>query len=131
MNARPIFAATGLGIVALIALIGLGQWYLRRTAVGPQVIEINAKDIYFEPRQFTVRSGGVTIILTNQGRDQHNLVLSGLDGKDIDGIPTPTTFLIPGTSSKKTFTLASGDYTFYCSRDSHYQLGMTGSLLVK
>ena len=42
----------------------------------------------------------------------------------------PTTLIPPGGSAKLTVSLAKGDYTLYCSVDSHRQAGMVTKLTV-
>lgn len=127
MTIRWIAAVT----FAVIVLIGLSLGYARRAGPGPRVVVIAAKDLAFEPPRISIGSGTTTIVLRNDGQQPHNLVLSGPDGTDIGGIPTAATFLSPGASGQKTFRLSPGAYAFYCSRDSHYQLGMAGILNVR
>ncbi len=116
-----------LSIVVVLAAI---RWW-RQQASPERVVAITAVEVEFSPKQITVRPGAVTIRLTNRGNDQHNFVLAGPDGKDIDGVPSISAHLKPGQVAEKTFTLGAGTYAFYCNWSSHYQLGMTGVLTVK
>ncbi len=120
--------AVGLGVV-LFLVLGRVQW--RRSATAPRLITVQAKDFYFEPHEITFASGNVTVVLANEGHDQHNFVVSGSDNRDLDGIPSVEEFVLPGNSATKTLTLAPGNYAFYCRGANHYQLGMGGTLVVR
>ena len=73
-----------------------------------------------------VAAGKYTFIVKNAGKIGHDLVFEGANVKGHEG----TTLIPPGGSAKLTVSLAKGDYTLYCSVDSHRQAGMVTKLTV-
>lgn len=67
----------------------------------------------------TVPAGTYTFKVTNKGKFAHNLTV---DGAGVQDKATPT--LAPGSTGDLTATLQKGSYEFYCSVDSHKQMGM-------
>jgi plastocyanin len=79
----------------------------------------------FDKKALSAKAGKVAITLTNASTTPHNVVVEK-DGKKLGGSEAIT-------SSKVTLTvsLEPGDYTFFCSVDSHRQAGMEGKLTVE
>ena len=67
----------------------------------------------------TLPAGTYTFKVTNKGKFAHNLTV---DGAGVPDKATPT--LAPGSTGDLTVTLQKGSYEFYCSVDSHKQMGM-------
>jgi uncharacterized cupredoxin-like copper-binding protein len=67
----------------------------------------------------TLPAGTYTFKVTNKGKFAHNLTV---DGAGVQDKATPT--LAPGSTGDLTVTLQKGSYDFYCSVDSHKQMGM-------
>ena len=67
----------------------------------------------------TLPAGTYTFTVTNKGKFAHNLTV---DGAGVQDKASPT--LAPGSSGDLTVTLQKGSYDFYCSVDSHKQMGM-------
>jgi uncharacterized cupredoxin-like copper-binding protein len=67
----------------------------------------------------TLPAGTYTFKVTNKGKFAHNLTV---DGAGVQDKATPT--LPPGSTGDLTVTLQKGSYEFYCSVDSHKQMGM-------
>ena len=78
------------------------------------------------PNVIKVSAGqSVTLNVTNDGTMTHGFTVPGLN------VSSP--FLPPGQSYTLKFTApsAAGNYTYYCPVDSHRELGMVGTLVVK
>jgi uncharacterized cupredoxin-like copper-binding protein len=73
-----------------------------------------------------VAPGKVTFVVTNAGKIQHDLVVSGPGVKG----PAKTSLLNGGQTAKLTVTLAAGSYTLYCSVAGHRAAGMVAKLTV-
>ncbi|MDE1810478.1 MAG: cupredoxin domain-containing protein [Candidatus Micrarchaeota archaeon] len=80
------------------------------------------------PKVIMVSPGeNVTLNVTNDGTMTHNLMIPGLN------VASPAA-MSPGQNAVLKFTVpmsATGNYTYYCSVDSHRELGMVGTLVVK
>jgi plastocyanin len=70
--------------------------------------------------------GEVTFAVTNAGKIQHDLVVSGSGVKGTAKTP----LLNAGQSAKLTVSLAAGTYTLYCSVAGHRAAGMVAKLTV-
>ena len=75
-------------------------------------------------RRSEAAAGDVTIEYTNDGGLPHNVTL---EGSGVDGEATET---ITEGSTELTVNLEPGEYTFYCSVDSHRDQGMEGTIVV-
>jgi len=73
----------------------------------------------------TLPAGTYTFKVTNRGIFAHNLTV---DGAGVQDKATPT--LAPGSTGDVTVTLQKGSYEFYCSVDSHKDMGMDGTVQV-
>jgi len=73
-----------------------------------------------------VAEGKYTFVVKNAGKIGHDLVFEGANVKGHEG----TTLIPPGGTAKLTVSLSKGDYTLYCSVDSHRQAGMVTKLTV-
>jgi uncharacterized cupredoxin-like copper-binding protein len=71
-------------------------------------------------------TGKYTFVVENSGKIGHDLVLEGPNVHGREGTPV----IQPGGTAKVTVTLAKGDYTLYCSVDSHRQAGMHTKITV-
>jgi uncharacterized cupredoxin-like copper-binding protein len=67
----------------------------------------------------TLTAGTYTFNVTNKGKFAHNLTV---DGAGVQDKATPT--LAPGSTGDLTVTLQKGSYEYYCSVDSHKDMGM-------
>jgi len=91
----------------------------------PVTYNISATEFKYNPNAITAKAGqAVTIVFSNKGTIPHNLTLEN------PGIATQT--INPGKTATIQFTApAAGTYTFFCSVDSHRNLGLTGTLTVQ
>lgn len=71
-------------------------------------------------------AGKVTFAVTNAGKIQHDLAVTGPGVKGIAKTP----LINPGASANLTVTLAAGSYTLYCTVPGHKTLGMVATLTV-
>jgi uncharacterized cupredoxin-like copper-binding protein len=70
--------------------------------------------------------GKYTFVVKNTGKLGHDLVFEGPNVSGREGTPV----IQPGGTAKVTVSLAKGDYTLYCSVDSHRQAGMVTKITV-
>lgn len=88
-------------------------------------VDISETEYKLDPADATVKSGSVTIDVSNDGQITHNLEIEG-NGIEEQGIDN----LDAGSTGKLTVDLQPGDYEIYCSIDGHRDLGMEGSITV-
>jgi uncharacterized cupredoxin-like copper-binding protein len=85
---------------------------------------ISTLDIRYEPKEFTIPANtDVTIVVSNEGKMQHDLVMPDF------GVSTGR--LNAGDTSKVKINAGPGTYHFYCSVPGHKQAGMMGTLTVE
>ena len=70
--------------------------------------------------------GKYTFVVKNAGKLGHDLVFEGSNVSGREGTP----LIQPGGTAKVTVSLTKGDYTLYCSVDSHRQAGMVTKITV-
>ena len=73
-----------------------------------------------------VAPGKVTFAVTNAGKIQHDLAVTG---PGVQGTPK-TPLINAGQAAKLTVTLAAGSYTLYCTVPGHRAAGMVAKLTV-
>ena len=67
----------------------------------------------------TLSAGTYTFKVSNKGKFAHDLVVDG------PGVQDKTSAIVaPGSTGDLTVSLQKGSYEFYCSVDSHKDLGM-------
>jgi plastocyanin len=92
-------------------------------------VSVAAREFSFTLSRPVVGAGSVTVELRNVGEDPHNLVISPDDDSH-----TPLaswTDTDPGTTLRKSVTLAAGRYQLWCSLLDHEQQGMSVDLVVQ
>ena len=92
----------------------------------PKVIELDAKDIAFDPTELTIDAADlpVTIRMSNTGAALHNFSIEALD-ISVDAQPGETVdIVIPAGTAPDT-------YDFYCNVPGHKEAGMVGKLTVE
>lgn len=90
-------------------------------AAGPGELQVSAKEFSFQPSQLTADAGSIDVHFTNAGVIEHDFTIEGSGG------PLAAA---PGQTTEKSFELAAGTYTFFCSVPGHRQSGMTGTVTV-
>ena len=91
-------------------------------------IEVLGTDgLAFEPDSFVVPAGQeVTVELTSEPGNEHDLVIEDVNGTDIDVVHAD-----PGETATGTFTIDdAGTYEFVCTVPGHREAGMVGTLEV-
>lgn len=85
---------------------------------------VSAKEFSYTPSSITVSKGDtVKINFTNNGTTAHNFTISDL------GIASKT--INPGETDTVTFAASqTGNFTYFCSIDSHESLGLKGTLTI-
>jgi plastocyanin len=92
---------------------------------GGATLEIKTSSgISYDETSLEASAGEVTIDYTNDGGQPHNVTL---EGSGVDGEATDT---ITEGSADLTVNLEPGEYTFFCSVDSHRDQGMEGTIVV-
>jgi uncharacterized cupredoxin-like copper-binding protein len=95
-------------------------------SAGGNEIEIGSYDIYFDPKEVTIKADTeVTIKLPNHGTIQHTFVIN--DHKN-DNLPfEPIHIAIdPGNTEETKLTAPAGKYYFWCDIPGHEPAGMWG-----
>jgi plastocyanin len=98
------------------------------TSSGGGPVKVSADpsgQLKFEQTALTANAGKVTIDFDNPSSTQHDVTVTAGQGK-LGG-----TKVVAGGKATTTIDLKAGNYTFYCSVDSHRQAGMEGKLSVK
>lgn len=80
----------------------------------------------YEQTSASVPAGSVTIKFDNPASLGHDVIV-----EDAEGAEVAKTDVISGESTTASADLAAGEYTFYCSVDSHREAGMEGTLTVE
>jgi len=91
-------------------------------ADGVQTATVDSDDGFkFSPTEIVAAPGRLRIVLHNDGRTPHNLILPSLRAGTADASG--------GASAAVTVTVSAGTYDFLC--DYHRDLGMVGHLVVR
>jgi plastocyanin len=86
---------------------------------------VTLDDYLIRPQSLRVRSGELTVTVTNRGRLGHTLRIRTRTGRNVLAFQT----LQPGESKTRSFKLGRGTYTMYCVLANHEELGMHGTLV--
>ncbi|MDR7556599.1 MAG: cupredoxin domain-containing protein [Armatimonadota bacterium] len=110
--------------VAVVALVATGCGVRRAApALPPAVVDVVAREWAFAPASLAVAAGRIAVRLKNEGLVEHNLVVDGVRGAQIEGVP-------PGGEATVAFELEPGTYVAYCSIPGHREAGMTLTIRV-
>ncbi len=90
-------------------------------------LAVKAAEFYFVLSRPSVKAGGVTIELNNQGEDPHNLNLR-LEGDGGEPMQIPETDSLDRNVAD--FDLPTGKYRLWCSLPEHEERGMETTLQV-
>ena len=118
-------------LLGFVVVVGLTVLFAGRISTAqPKVLTLKALDYEFEPKDITLKTGEVTIVIRNEGKDFHNFFLQAPGDKFLGGIPGGERLVSPGRSAQRAFTLDEpGEYIFYCG--PHRDVGMTGRVVVE
>ena len=78
----------------------------------------------FDLKDYTAKAGTVNVALVNEGKENHNLLVQGVDKKKFKLSVTP------GETKTGAVTLAAATYTIYCDLAGHRSAGMEAKLVV-
>lgn len=114
------------GVLVVLCLSGLQPPV--RAQAEPQSVMLRAREFAFNPREITVRTGEITIVVTNEGGIEHALIVQDDSRTTLVEIPS----ILPEKSEQVRVTLSPGSYTFFCPIGSgfHRRMGMVGVLKV-
>jgi uncharacterized cupredoxin-like copper-binding protein len=120
------------GLVAVAALVAMAGCGGGATSSAPSTATTSGSSVAVTESEFsitlpsnTMKVGSYTFKVTNKGQFAHNLTI---DGPGVKDKATPT--LSPGSSGDVTVDLQKGTYEFYCSVDSHKDMGMDDKVQV-
>jgi plastocyanin len=95
---------------------------------GGEVVAFTADpggSLAYTETEVEAKAGEATIEFDNPATLSHDVVIEDADGGEI-----ARTDVISGGSTSTTAELEPGEFTFYCSVDSHREAGMEGTLTV-
>jgi plastocyanin len=78
----------------------------------------------FDLKDYTAKAGTVNVALVNDGKENHNLLVQGVDKGKFKLSVTP------GETKTGAITLAAATYTIYCDIAGHRSGGMEAKLVV-
>jgi uncharacterized cupredoxin-like copper-binding protein len=120
------------GLVAVAALLAMAGCGGGSTSSAPSTATTSGSSVAVTESEYsitlpsnTMKVGSYTFKVTNKGQFAHNLTI---DGPGVKDKATPT--LSPGSSGDVTVNLQKGTYEFYCSVDSHKDMGMDDKVQV-
>ncbi len=132
----PVFlavsAALFLGMLAAVEIFGkeskeaeaAGAKSETTASSGAQQVAVKESEFKIQLPKTTFAPGTYTFAVANDGKIQHDLVVTGPGGKK------GTSLIAPGSSATLTVKLEKGDYDFYCSVPGHKSAGMDQKVTV-
>ena len=78
----------------------------------------------FDAKEYTAKAGTVNVALVDEGKENHNLLVTSISKSKFKLSVTP------GTTKAGAVTLAAGTYTLYCDIAGHRDGGMEAKLVV-
>ena len=78
----------------------------------------------YDLKDYTAKAGTVNVALVNEGKENHNLLVEGIDKGKFKLSVTP------GETKTGAVTLAARTYTIYCDIAGHRSAGMEAKLVV-
>jgi uncharacterized cupredoxin-like copper-binding protein len=129
-TAGPARLLLAVALAALAALGLLGGELPATTAhaqgtapTSSTAITLDMGDFFFNPKELSVPTGSVHVVIKNGGSRKHNFTIEDL------GIHTPD--IDPGSTFDASFTFTQpGTYQFICDLPTHAQRGMIGTITV-
>lgn len=123
----------GLVVVAAVAVLVVATALSAqgaRDAATPGAATITLEDLRFVPNRLDARVGvPLTVRLTNQGRERHDLNFPSLH---MPGLQGAESILEPGETRTITLQFVEpGAHTFICTLPGHAASGMTGAVFVQ
>lgn len=99
------------------------------TSTIPQTLTVKAGEYFYDPKDFQVRPGAVTVTMTNEGPERpHTFIVKNKNG---DGDLFKSERVPVGAPVTFEFTIMEeGTYEVYCSLPGHADRGQRGTLTV-
>lgn len=98
---------------------------------GGNEVEIGAYDIYFDPKEVTIKADTeVTIKVPNHGVTQHTFIIDDHKNDNLPFDPIKLT-IDPGKTEEAKLKAPAGKYYFYCDIPGHEAAGMWGYITAK
>ncbi|MCB0257102.1 MAG: cupredoxin domain-containing protein [Anaerolineae bacterium] len=98
---------------------------------GPNEVEIGSYDIYFDPKEVTIKADTeITIKLPNHGVTQHTFVINDHKNENLPFDPIKVA-IDPGQTVEVKLKAPAGKYYFWCDIPGHEAAGMWGYLTAK
>jgi uncharacterized cupredoxin-like copper-binding protein len=131
---RPDFPGrNGLSVFVLASFVLFAAMVTSVIVFGVEKSEAKGAEVAVSETEFKIAlpaeklaPGEVTFAVTNAGKIQHDLAVSG---PGVTGA-AKTSLINGGQTAKLTVTLAAGSYTLYCSVPGHRAAGMVAKLTV-
>ena len=124
---RALAAVAALGLL-LGACGGGGGGDASQPTTGPIDLTIKSLDpggkYSYDLKEYTAKAGTINVSLVNDGKENHNLLVQGVDKKKFKLSVTP------GQTTNGAVTLAANTYTIYCDIAGHRSSGMEAKLVV-
>ena len=129
-NAAPVGIISGRAYSRRGPPWELFRQHLGREAVAEQRLELAAGGLVhraaaYDRKEGTLKDGAVTIHLTNDSTQDHNVAVA--DGDRVLG----RSDTIKEAETDLRLDLQPGEYAFYCTVDAHRASGMEGTLTVR
>lgn len=98
---------------------------------GGNDVEIGAYDIYFDPKDVTIKADSeVTIKVPNHGVTQHTFIINDHKNDNLPFDPVKLT-IDPGKTQEAKLKAPAGKYYFWCDIPGHEAAGMWGYITAK
>jgi uncharacterized cupredoxin-like copper-binding protein len=126
----PVFLAVVVvlfvGMLAAVEIFGKssGEAAAKPESAHGQNVAVKESEFKIQLPKTTFAPGTYTFAVSNDGKLQHDLVVSG------SGSQKKTSLISPGASATLTVDLKSGTYDFYCSVPGHKAAGMDQTVKV-
>lgn len=132
-NGVPVFVIASFvlfaAMLSAVIVFGAESEPAKGAAASSAALTIHVQEKEFKillPALKSIPAGKVTFVVTNLGKIQHDLSISG---PKVTG-PKKTALINAGGTAKLVVTLGKGTYTLYCSVPGHRQLGMKATVTV-
>lgn len=123
---RKAAALASLGLT-IAACSGGGGGTVAEPVTGAIDVTVRAQDpkYAYDQKTYNAKAGTINIELINDGKENHNLVIQGVDKKKFKLLAQG-----PGAKVSGSVQLQANTYTIYCDLSGHRAGGMEAKLVV-